>query len=210
MTSSVRQIRRDAALERIVDYLLEHGLGNASLRTLATAVGTSDRMQLYYFVDKEELMLEAFACVVKRQSALLSEILPGGRQPFEVLLAQMWQILKAPDYEPYMRIWYDALGRASQGDEPYRVMASRVIDIWFEWFEPRSSAPAERRKDEIAAIVAAACGLVMLRYLGREKEAEVAAKALANIVGKAGRQTSMTTKPKPGRPQSLATGPRRR
>lgn len=195
MTSSVRQIRRDAALERIVEYLLEHGLGNASLRTLATAVGTSDRMLLYYFVDKEELMLEAFACVVQRQSVLLSEILPEGRQPFEVLLAQMWKILKAPDYEPYMRIWYDALGRASQGEEMYRVMASRVIDIWFEWFEPRSSAPPERRKDEIAAIVAAACGLVMLRYLGRGKEAEVAAKALSNLVEISGRQTSMTKKP---------------
>ena len=195
MTSSVRQIRRDAALECIVEYLLEHGLGNASLRTLATAVGTSDRMLLYYFVDKEELMLEAFACVIQRQSVLLSGVLPEGRQPFEVLLAQMWKILKAPDYEPYMRIWYDALGRASQGEEMYRVMASRVIDIWFEWLEPRSCAPPERRKNEIAAIVAAACGLVMLRYLGRGKDAEIAAKALSTIVEKSGRQTSMTTKP---------------
>ena len=64
----------------------------------------------------------------------------------------------------------------------YRVMASRVIDIWFEWFEPRSSAPPERRKDEIAAIVAAACGLVILRYSGHGKEAEIAAKALSNLV----------------------------
>ena len=98
-----------------------------------------------------------------------------------------------------MRIWYDALGRASQGEEMYRVMASRVIDIWFEWFEPRSSAPPERRKNEIAAIVAAACGLVMLRYLGRGNEAEVAAKALSNLVAISGRQTSMTKKPKPSR-----------
>lgn len=180
MASKVRQTRRDAALERIVDYLLEHGLGNASLRTLAGAVGTSDRMLLYYFDDKDDLMLEAFACIVQRQSALLAEILPEGRQPFEVLLAQMWQILKAPEYGPYMRIWYDALGRASQGEDLYRAMASRVLDSWFKWFEPRSAAPVHARKDEIAAVVASACGLVMLRFLGRETEAERAATVLTD------------------------------
>ncbi len=207
MTASVRQTRRDVALARVVDYLLEHGLGNASLRTLATAVGTSDRMLLYYFTDKEEMMLEAFACIVQRQSALLAAILPEGRQSFEVLLAQMWRILEAPEYEPYMRIWYDALGRASQGEEAYRAMASRVIDVWFEWFEPRSSASPDRRKDEIAAVVAAACGLVMLRFLGRAKEAEGAAMALSKSIEKSRRQPSMVTKPR--RLRATTTNPRR-
>jgi len=206
MASKVRQTRRDAALERVVDFLLEHGLGNASLRTLAGAVGTSDRMLLYYFDDKEDLMLEAFACIVQRQSALLAEILPEGRQPFEVLLAQMWQILKAPEYGPYMRIWYDALGRASQGEDLYRTMASRVLDSWFKWFEPRSAAPVETRKDEIAAVVAAACGLVMLRFLGRDDEAERAAKALTEP-GEAARQITAATKP--GRSRTAGVGSRR-
>ena len=187
MASNVRQLRRDAVLEGVVDHLLDHGLGNASLRALAAAVGTSDRMLLYYFSDKDELMLEAFACIVQRQSALLDKILPAGRQPFEVLLARMWQILKAPDYAPYMRIWYDALGRASQGEDLYRTLTSRVLDLWFEWFEPHSSAPSAKRKEEIAAVIASACGLVMLRYLGREKEAEGAARALSRAPAKSPR-----------------------
>ncbi len=179
MAANVRQLRRDAVLEGVVDHLLEHGLGNASLRSLAAAVGTSDRMLLYYFSNKDELMLEAFATLVQRQSTLLDKILPSGRQPFEVLLARMWEILKAPDYEPYMRIWYDALGRAAQGEDLYRTLTSRVLDLWFEWFEPHSSAPSAQRRDEIAAVIASACGLVMLRYLGRGKEAERAARALS-------------------------------
>lgn len=208
MAASVRQSRRGVALKRVVDYLLEHGLGNASLRTLATAVGTSDRMLLYYFSDKEELMLEAFACIVQRQSELLATILPVGRQPFEVLLAQMWQILKAPEYEPYMRIWYDALGRASQGEETYRTMASRVIDVWFKWFEPRSSAPPARRKDEIAAVVAAACGLVMLRYVGRAKEAEGAATALSRSTETSPHRLAVATKSS-NRTRPVTAGSRR-
>ena len=184
MASRVRQNRRDTALELIVDYVLAHGLSNANLRALADAVGTSDRMLLYYFKDKNDLMLAAFERIVERQSALLDTILPEGRQPFEVLLAQMWKILKARDYAPYMRIWYDALGRASQGEEIYRTMASRVIDIWFKWFEPRSSAPLATRREEIAAVIAAACGLVMMRYLGRENDAEIAARGLSRIAVK--------------------------
>ena len=179
MASNIRQLRRDAVLEGIVDHFLEHGLGNASLRALAAAVGTSDRMLLYYFSNKDELMLEVFSRVVERQAVLLDKILPEGRQPFEVLLARMWEILKAPDYAPYMRIWYDALGHASQGEDLYRNLTGRVLDLWFEWFEPHSAAPLKDRRAEIAAVIASACGLVMLRYLGREQDAMNAARRLS-------------------------------
>ena len=196
MATKVRQLRRDVVLTGVVDHLLERGLGSASLRSLAAAVGTSDRMLLYYFSTKDALMLVAFAALVQRQSTLLDQILPHGRQPFAVLLAQMWQILKAPDYEPYMRIWYDALGRAAQGEDLYRTLTSRVLDLWFEWFEPHSSAPSAQRRDEIAAVIAAACGLVMLRYLGRGKQAERAARALSGgrTVGRQGAMKSAPTR----------------
>ena len=68
MASNIRQLRRDTVLEGIVDHFLEHGLGNVSLRALAAAVGTSDRMLLYYFSNKDELMLEVFSRVVERQA----------------------------------------------------------------------------------------------------------------------------------------------
>ncbi len=166
----------------IVDYMLENGLGNTSLRTLAAAAGTSDRMLLYYFSDKNDLMISAFECFVQRLSARLGEMLPAGRQPFDVLLTQMWIMLKAPEYEPYLRIWYDALGHAAQGEDLYRSMTNRVLDVWLEFFEPRLDSPTRQRRDQIAAIVAAACGLVMLRYIGREEEAEIAAKVLSSKV----------------------------
>lgn len=187
MTSTIRQLRRDAVLEGVVDHVLEHGIGNASLRSLAAAVGTSDRMLLYYFSNKDELMLEVFSRVVERQATLLDKILPSGPQSFEVLLARMWEILKAPDYAPYMRIWYDALGRASQGEDLYRTLTSRVVDLWFEWFEPHSAAPLKSRREEIAAVIASACGLVMLRYLGREQDATNAARRLTRTPAKASR-----------------------
>jgi AcrR family transcriptional regulator len=205
MTRSVRQLRRDAALARVVDYLLEHGLGNAGLRRLAAAAGTSNRMLLYYFADKDELMLAAFGCIVERLSARLASMLPEGRQPFDVLLTQMWLMLKEPEYEPYLRVWYEALGRISQGEELYRAMVDRVLDVWFKWFEPRLAAAPEVRADRIAAIVAAACGLVMLRYIGRADEADAAGKVLSQIAEQSRRRA-----PAARRPTRSAKAPRSR
>jgi AcrR family transcriptional regulator len=41
--------RRHDLAEAATDYVLEHGLLDLSLRPLAAALGTSDRMLLYHF-----------------------------------------------------------------------------------------------------------------------------------------------------------------
>ena len=48
--------RREELAEAATDYALEHGLIGLSLRPLAEAVGTSDRMLLYHFRDKDDLV----------------------------------------------------------------------------------------------------------------------------------------------------------
>ena len=48
--------RRDELAEGATDYVLEHGLIGLSLRPLAAALGTSDRMLLYHFSDKDDLV----------------------------------------------------------------------------------------------------------------------------------------------------------
>ena len=48
--------RRQVLAEGATDYVLEHGLLDLSLRPLAAALGTSDRMLLYHFGDKLNLV----------------------------------------------------------------------------------------------------------------------------------------------------------
>src|SRR5262249_49327834 len=48
------QLRRGA-----LDYLLEHGVANASLRPMAKALGTSARILMFHFKSKEGLLREA-------------------------------------------------------------------------------------------------------------------------------------------------------
>ena len=48
--------RREELAEAATDYAIEHGLIGLSLRPLGDALGTSDRMLLYHFRDKDDLV----------------------------------------------------------------------------------------------------------------------------------------------------------
>ncbi|HEX6486223.1 MAG TPA: TetR/AcrR family transcriptional regulator, partial [Nocardioidaceae bacterium] len=48
--------RRDQMVAAATDFVLEHGLIGLSLRPLAAALGTSDRMLLYHFTSKDDLV----------------------------------------------------------------------------------------------------------------------------------------------------------
>src|SRR5580693_6683546 len=79
MSMSIRDERREAAIERMADHLLLEGLGAATLRPLAAAAGTSDRMLLYYFSDKDELLSATLQRLAARMTAQLDEAVPIGR-----------------------------------------------------------------------------------------------------------------------------------
>ena len=48
--------KRQELAEAATDHALEHGLIGLSLRPLAAAIGTSDRMLIYHFGSKDELV----------------------------------------------------------------------------------------------------------------------------------------------------------
>ena len=63
--------RREELTEAAADYVLDHGLIGLSLRPLAAALGTSDRMLLYHFADKDDLVATVFRAAVDRGVAEL-------------------------------------------------------------------------------------------------------------------------------------------
>ena len=73
---NIRAKRRDDAVEHMADHLLSEGLSAATLRPLAAAAGTSDRMLLYYFADKEEILSATLRRVAERMLLQLDEAIP--------------------------------------------------------------------------------------------------------------------------------------
>jgi AcrR family transcriptional regulator len=74
---------RDELLARVVAWFAEHGVGDTSLRTLATGIGTSHRMLNYHFGSREGLLGAVVEAVEQAEHAALLELSAQYDDPFE-------------------------------------------------------------------------------------------------------------------------------
>jgi len=185
---SVRDARRQAALERMADHLLREGLGGASLRPLAAAAGTSDRMLLYYFADKHELLAATLEKIAERLVHLLDEAGTGPR-PFPTLLAEIWAAIRSPALQPYVRLWIELAASAARNERPHRAVAGQIADGFLAWAAGRLQVERESDRAALAAVLLATVdGLALLDAVGRGAAADSAATALAACPDPATRQ----------------------
>ncbi len=73
---------RDALLARALSYYAEHGIRDTSLRTLAAAIGTSQRMLHYHFGSREDLLTAVIDAVASQQAQQIAELFDGADDPF--------------------------------------------------------------------------------------------------------------------------------
>src|SRR6202008_3712914 len=66
---------RERLLAAAMDHVVEHGVGDLSLRGLAAALGTSHRMLSYHFGSREGLLIEVIRTVEAQQRAALATLL---------------------------------------------------------------------------------------------------------------------------------------
>jgi len=115
-----------------IEYLSERGVSDVSLRELASALGTSHRMLIYYFGSKEGLLVEVVREVERRQRealVALSEDTDG--TPIEVA-RRFWQALRSPALASSERLFFELYGQALQG-RPYAVaFLDGIVDSWVD------------------------------------------------------------------------------
>ena len=120
--------RRQELAEAITDYVLEHGLIGLSLRPLAAALGTSDRMLLYHFDDKDDLVATILRTTVGRSAQGLRE-LPEPRDLRSAVL-ELWRVVSTGRQERCQRLYVEAAALGLFGREPY---ATTVRETNAEW-----------------------------------------------------------------------------
>lgn len=129
-------LSRETLLPPIAAHVLEHGLGGASLRPLAKAAGTSDRMLIYHFGNKETLIRELLDYIAGVYSTALDMALgdmrPTTRQQcFARILAQGRQ----PSMQPFMVLWWEIVAGSARGLPGYREAAEAMIAKQLKWLE---------------------------------------------------------------------------
>lgn len=179
-----RPEQREALLAGLVDHVLREGVATLSLRPLAAAVGTSDRMLLYYFGSRDGLLAAVLDAVGRQLQDGLTGGLAAERVPPARLLASAWSLVQDPSVEPHLRLYLEVCGLAVRGREPFRTVARQVAEGWLEWVGERLDVPPEQARDAAAGVLAVVDGLLLLRFVAVAGASDAAAAWLAEALGR--------------------------
>lgn len=178
----VRIERREAAIERMADHLLREGMRGASLRPLAAAAGTSDRMLLYYFADKDELIAATLNRVAARLTIMLdSAISDRALLAFPEMLTTVWHAVGSTALRPHMRLWLELAAASARDQEPHRTIANDIMNMFVRWTVDHLAAdPASQRERLSALLLATIEGALFLDAIGRRDLADLAIATAAS------------------------------
>ena len=125
--------KKQQAIERIANHLLLEGLNKTGLRLLADVAGTSDRMLIYYFGSKEALLDEVLRTISSGATDNLDAMLGTEPRPASQLLAQLTALGTSDAFKPVIQLWFELVGLAARGQEPYLSNAQVLSNNWIEW-----------------------------------------------------------------------------
>jgi AcrR family transcriptional regulator len=168
--------RRAVIIERLTDHVLAEGLSASSLRPLAKAAGTSDRMLLYYFKDKSEIITAVLQLISARLVSMLGQHTAPDPMPIDDLRRQFADILFVEDLWPYMRIWLEVASKAAMGDAYYRAVGEQIGRGFLEWGKAQLMSDNDAQREiDAAKLLVSTEGMLVLKSLGLD---DVVAKAL--------------------------------
>jgi len=120
--------RREEWTAAATDYVLAHGLIRLSLRPLAAAIGTSDRMLLYHFDTKDDLVAAVLFESNDRAVGAISA-LPGSAD-LRTAVHDLWSAVQSPGVEPCTRLYVEAAALGLLGREPYVSVVRAANTRW--------------------------------------------------------------------------------
>jgi AcrR family transcriptional regulator len=137
--------RPEELLDRVTDHVLEHGLIGLSLRPVAAAAGTSDRMLIYHFKSRDALVSGVVARSTERAVREV-EALPGA-PTVRTGVNRLWAAYQTQPLSRCLDVYCQAAATGLIGREPYLSDARASNETWAaalrEYFV-RCGAPRRR------------------------------------------------------------------
>lgn len=115
---------RDALLSRVVAHYAAHGVRDTSLRTLAAAIGTSQRMLHYHFGSRDDLLAAVIDAVAGAQAAQIAALFADDPDPFRAG-QRNWEAT-ADGAQTYGALWFE-LATHAMHHEPYAAGLGQVM-----------------------------------------------------------------------------------
>ena len=137
--------RHEDLLDQVTDHVLSHGLIGLTLRPLAAAIGTSDRMLIYHFGSRDALVSAVVGRATDRGVAEV-DALPGA-PTVRAAVNRLWAAYGEQPLDSCLDVYVQAAATGLFGSEPYLTEARASNDRWsvaLGAYLARSGAPPRR------------------------------------------------------------------
>ncbi|MPZ54727.1 MAG: TetR family transcriptional regulator [Acidimicrobiia bacterium] len=122
---------KEQLLGRVMDDVAEHGLGDRSLREIATEVGSSHRMLLYHFGSREGLITEIVTSVESAQRDQLTGIAKDATDETD-LLRGIWSQVSDEELRPFVKLFFEVLSLAIKGQPGTEGFLEGLSQPWLD------------------------------------------------------------------------------
>lgn len=176
--------RRDELAEAACDYVLENGVIGLSLRPLAAAIGTSDRMLVYHFGNRDALVAEILERSTGRSLHLLDQLEAAPNIADGV--RALWAAFTDGQLDRCQRVYAQAVAQDMLGGQTAVKTVAQANEAWVAGvgaYLQRCGADPARAARCAEFVDAAITGLHLDRHLDPDQDVttvvdDVAAAAL--------------------------------
>lgn len=165
-------------LDAAIAVSFDDGLSQLSFGRVAKRLGIHDRTVVYYFPSKDDLVGEVLVALGTRLQEALTPVIGVPVADHRALLRLAWPIVARPAADPTFACYFEALGLAAAGREPYRTIVPALVEAWIDWAAATIAGPARRRRAEAETAIAVIDGLLLLRQVAGPDPADRAARRL--------------------------------
>jgi len=153
--------RKDELRDNALEYFLDRGLADLSLRPLAQAIDSSARLLIYHFGSKEGLIATVMAEVHARNQRSFAELMhkthgKGGLEAF-------WAWTVAPANIRYVRLLFEVQMLAMKNPEGYAQYLEGSSSSWIDLIA--QSLPPGPNVRAVATLCVAVIDGLVLEYL---------------------------------------------
>jgi AcrR family transcriptional regulator len=153
--------RKDELRDKALDYFLEHGLAELSLRPLADEIGTSSRLLIYHFETKEKLIAAVIEEAHTRSQRSFAELIEQANSDADLRLFWGW-VTDAKNIG-HARLLYEVQVLALRKPEIYAQYLENASTSWLDVIESR--IPQSPNSRAIATLCGAVIDGLLLDYM---------------------------------------------
>jgi len=169
---------RDEILAGAVAVAFRDGLSALTFGRVAAQLGVNDRIVVYYFPTKDDLVGDVLVAMGLQLQDTLAAAFTTPADDHLDLLRRAWPALVRSDADPVFALFFEAAGLAATGREPYRSLGPQLVDAWVDWTSGFVLGTPARRRAEAEAAVVMVDGLFLLRLMAGPDAAQRAARTL--------------------------------